>query len=43
MSEDPLDKLGSKALAAEQARLARFFQTINNHRKGVVALRHGYQ
>lgn len=35
MSEDLLDKLGSKALAAEQARLARFFQTINKHRKAL--------
>jgi hypothetical protein len=35
MSDDPLDKLGSKALAAEQARLARFFQTINKHRKAL--------
>jgi hypothetical protein len=35
VSEDLLDKLGSKALAAEQARLARFFQTINKHRKAL--------
>jgi hypothetical protein len=35
VSDDPLDKLGSKALAAEQARLARFFQTINKHRKAL--------
>lgn len=35
MSEDLLDKLGSKTLAAEQARLARFFQTINKHRKAL--------
>jgi hypothetical protein len=35
VSEDLLDKLGSKALAAEQARLARFFQAINKHRKAL--------
>lgn len=35
MSDDFLDRLGSKALAAEQARLARFFQTINKHRKAL--------
>ncbi|MGA9315057.1 MAG: hypothetical protein WBV77_10565 [Solirubrobacteraceae bacterium] len=35
MSKDLLDKLGSKALAAEQARLARFFQTISKHRKAL--------
>ncbi len=35
MSEGPLDKLGNKALAVEQARLARFFQTINKHRKAL--------
>jgi cyanophycinase-like exopeptidase len=35
VSEGPLDKLGSKALAVEQARLARFFQTINKHRKAL--------
>lgn len=35
MSEDALVKPGSKALAAEKARLARFFQTINKHRKAL--------
>ena len=35
MSEGPLDKLGNRALAVEQARLARFFQTINKHRKAL--------
>jgi hypothetical protein len=35
VSDNLLDKLGSKALAAEQARLARFFQTINKHRKAL--------
>jgi hypothetical protein len=28
-------KISRKALAAEQARLARFFQTINKHRKAL--------
>jgi hypothetical protein len=35
VSEDLLDKLGGKALVAEQARLARFFQIINKHRKAL--------
>lgn len=35
MSNEPLDKLGSKAFAVEQVRLARFFQTINKHRKAL--------
>jgi len=35
MSEDPPAKLGGNALAAEQARLARFFQTIGKHRKAL--------
>ncbi len=35
MSENLADKLGRKALEAEQARLARFFQTINKHRKAL--------
>jgi hypothetical protein len=30
-----LQKLSPKVLAAEQARLARFFQTINKHRKAL--------
>ncbi len=35
MSEDPPEKLGRNAYAAEQARLARFFQTISKHRKAL--------
>jgi hypothetical protein len=35
MSEHPLAGLGPRALAAEQARLARFFETINKHRKAL--------
>jgi hypothetical protein len=35
VSEDPPAKLGRKALAAEQARLARFFQTISKHHKAL--------
>lgn len=33
MSEPLSTKMGQKALVAEKARLARFFQTINKHRK----------
>jgi hypothetical protein len=35
MSEDLPAKLGGSTLAAEQARLARFFQTISKHRKAL--------
>lgn len=35
MSDDPPMKLGGNALAAELARLARFFQTISKHRKAL--------
>jgi hypothetical protein len=35
VSEDPPAKLGRNAYAAEQARLARFFQTISKHRKAL--------
>ncbi len=35
MSEDTPDKLGRNAFVVEQARLARFFQTINKHRKAL--------
>ncbi len=35
MSEASPAKLGGNALAAEQARLARFFQTISKHRKAL--------
>jgi hypothetical protein len=35
MSEPLPMKIGPKALAAEKARLARFFQTINKHRKAL--------
>lgn len=35
MSEPLSTKIGRKALAAEKARLARFFQTINKHRKAL--------
>jgi len=36
-------KLSSRALAAEQARLARFFQTINKHRKALdLAIEEGF-
>ncbi len=35
MSEDPPAKLGGNALAAEQARLARFFQAMSKHRKAL--------
>jgi hypothetical protein len=35
VSDQSPAKLGSGALAAEQARLARFFQTINKHRKAL--------
>jgi uncharacterized protein YutE (UPF0331/DUF86 family) len=35
MSEDPPAKLGGRALTAEKARLARFFQTISKHRKAL--------
>lgn len=34
-AKDPSHGLSPKALAAEQARLARFFQTINKHRKAL--------
>lgn len=35
MSEDLPAKIDRSALAVEQARLARFFQTINKHRKAL--------
>src|SRR6188472_156020 len=35
MSGSSIPKIGSKALRAEQARLARFFETINKHRKAL--------
>lgn len=35
MSEHLSTKIGQKALEAEKARLARFFQTINKHRKAL--------
>lgn len=35
MSEGSLPKIEPKALQAEQARLARFFETINKHRKAL--------
>lgn len=35
MSDDLAAKIGRKALVIEQARLARFFQTINKHRKAL--------
>ena len=35
MSDDLPAKIGRKALVIEQARLARFFQTINKHRKAL--------
>jgi uncharacterized protein YutE (UPF0331/DUF86 family) len=35
MSDHSPAKIGSGALAAEQARLARFLQTINKHRKAL--------
>ncbi|MGH2854837.1 MAG: hypothetical protein ACRDLF_11685 [Solirubrobacteraceae bacterium] len=35
MSDNPPSKIGRNALAAEQARLARFFQTINKHHKAL--------
>lgn len=35
MSEPQPAKISRNALAAEQARLARFFQTINKHRKAL--------
>ena len=35
MSEHPPAGLDPRALAAEQARLARFFETINKHRKAL--------
>lgn len=35
MNESLSTKIGPKALAAEKARLARFFQTINKHRKAL--------
>ncbi len=35
MSEDPRPKIDQKALQAEQARLARFFETINKHRRAL--------
>ncbi|MHB1537172.1 MAG: hypothetical protein ACYCUM_06010 [Solirubrobacteraceae bacterium] len=35
MSEKPAPPVRGGALAAEQARLARFFQTINKHRKAL--------
>jgi uncharacterized protein YutE (UPF0331/DUF86 family) len=35
VSEDPPAKPGRNALAAEQARLARFFQTISKHHKAL--------
>lgn len=35
MSEDLPARLGRNALAAEQARLARFFQAISKHRKAL--------
>ncbi len=35
MSDDLPAKIGCNALVVEQARLARFFQTINKHRKAL--------
>ncbi len=35
MSEEPPAKLGRNALAAEQARLARFFRAISKHHKAL--------
>lgn len=35
MSEDVAAKIGAKALQAEQARLARFFEAIDKHRKAL--------
>jgi uncharacterized protein YutE (UPF0331/DUF86 family) len=35
VSEDPPAKLDRKILAAEQARLARFFQTVSKHHKAL--------
>jgi hypothetical protein len=35
VSAGPSDKIGRKTLVVEQARLARFFQTINKHRKAL--------
>lgn len=35
MSDQPAPQIGDGALAAEQARLARFFETINKHRKAL--------
>lgn len=35
MSDDLPAKIGRNALVVEQARLARFFQTINKHRKAL--------
>jgi uncharacterized protein YutE (UPF0331/DUF86 family) len=35
MSGSSLPRIGPKALRAEQARLARFFETINKHRKAL--------
>lgn len=39
----PLSSIGPKALEAEQARLARFFETINKHRKALdLAIEQGF-
>ena len=35
MSDQPAPKISDGALAAEQARIARFFETINKHRKAL--------
>ena len=35
MSDDLPARIGRTALVVEQARLARFFQTINKHRKAL--------
>jgi uncharacterized protein YutE (UPF0331/DUF86 family) len=35
VSESETPRIGPKALQAEQARLARFFETINKHRKAL--------
>lgn len=35
MSKSATPRIGPKALQAEQARLARFFETISKHRKAL--------
>jgi hypothetical protein len=44
VSEDSLEGIGPRALAVEQARLARFFETINKHQSAHGWLcRHGVE